>query len=83
MEVGENLSIYQQVTMGQKRNSYPKIGNNLVCYPGSKIIGGIVLGDNITIGVNSIVLSSFDSNSTLIGIPAKKARNISMEIKDE
>ena len=38
---------------------------------GSKIIGGVRLGDNIKIGANAVVTKSFiEGNSSLIGVPA-------------
>ena len=46
-------------------------GNNLDLGIGSKLIGGIKLGDDVTVGANAFVNKSFDKNNIkLVGIPA-------------
>ena len=39
--------------------------------PGAKLFGGIIIGDNVTIGANSVVNIDVPSNVTVGGIPAK------------
>jgi serine O-acetyltransferase len=39
---------------------------------GSKILGGIRIGDNVTVGANSVVVDSVEASSTVVGIPARK-----------
>ena len=51
----------------------PKIGNNVYIGPGAKIFGDIIIADEIAIGANSVVNSSFmEPGITLAGVPAKK-----------
>jgi serine O-acetyltransferase len=75
--IGDNLRIYQQVTIGantpRKPTGYgvPKIGNNVFIGAGAKIIGPITIGDNVIIGANAVVVCDVPSNHTAIGIPAK------------
>lgn len=47
------------------------IGNN--CWLGNSvtILPGVKLGDNVTVGANSVVTKSFPSNVVLAGVPAK------------
>lgn len=69
--IGDNVKIYQNVTIGQKNNQYPTIGNNVIIYAGAKILGGIIIGDNSIIGANAVVLKDVPCNSVAVGIPAK------------
>ena len=46
------------------------IGDGLYVSSGAKITSKITLGNNISIGANSVVNKSFDSNLLLVGIPA-------------
>ena len=54
-EIGENCTIFHQVTIGSNRiegskhYGAPKIGNNVYIGAGAKIIGGITIGDNVNI----------------------------------
>lgn len=49
----------------------PICGNNLDLGIGSKLIGGIKLGDDVTVGANAFVNKSFDKNNIkLVGTPA-------------
>lgn len=72
--IGDNCLIYQQVTIGQKDNKYPVIGNNVTIYAGAKIIGDIHIGDNVVVGANSVVLESIPDNCIVAGVPAKIIR---------
>ncbi|HIA13914.1 MAG TPA: serine O-acetyltransferase, partial [Nitrospirales bacterium] len=36
--------------------------------------GGMTIGDNVTIGANSVVLKSVPPHSTVIGVPARVIR---------
>jgi serine O-acetyltransferase len=38
---------------------------------GSKILGGLRIGDNATVGANAVVVDSVAANSTVVGIPAR------------
>lgn len=72
--IGEWCDIHQGVNIGQniEADSVPTIGNNVWIGPGVKIFGKIKVGDNVMIGANSVVNSSFPSNIRIAGIPAKK-----------
>lgn len=72
--IGENCTIYHDVTIGQNKNLFPKIGNNVIIYPGAKLIGGISIGDNVVIGANAVVTTNIPDNAIIGGIPAKIIR---------
>lgn len=73
VKIGENCTVYQGVTLGDKGGygDPPTIGNNVLIGAGAKILGDITIGDNVAIGANAVVLSSIPSNSIAAGIPAK------------
>lgn len=74
-EVGNNVTIYQGVTLGgtgkEKGKRHPTVGNNVVISTGAKVIGSIVIGDNARIGAGSVVLRDVPPNTTVVGIPGK------------
>ncbi len=79
-EIGDYVTLFQGVTLGgtgkERGKRHPTLGNHVVVGAGSKILGGIRIGDNVKIGANSVVLKSVPANSTVIGVPA---RDIKME----
>lgn len=74
-EIGDNVSIYQGVTLGgvstEKKKRHPTIGNNVVIGAGATILGPITVGDNVRVGAGSVVVKSVPPNSTVVGVPAK------------
>ncbi|PKM79667.1 MAG: serine O-acetyltransferase [Firmicutes bacterium HGW-Firmicutes-14] len=74
-EVGNNVTIYQGVTLGgtgkEKGKRHPTVGNNVVISTGAKVLGNIRIGDNAKIGAGSVVLQDVPSNTTVVGIPGK------------
>ncbi len=77
-EIGDDVLIYQNVTLGgtgkEKGKRHPTIGNNCVIGTGAKVLGGIVIGDNVKIGAGSVVVKSVPDNSTVVGIPGRVVR---------
>lgn len=75
-----DVCIYQNVTIGQKNNIYPKIGNNVTIYAGAVIIGNVKVGNNVIIGANSVVTHDIPDGCVVAGVPAKI---IKRNVKDE
>lgn len=50
---------------------YPKIGNRVSLGNGAKVIGGVVIGDDCIIGVNTVVTKNVPDKSVVVGIPAR------------
>lgn len=71
-QIGENATIFHQVTIGSntlkdsKNFGAPKIGNNVYIGAGAKIIGGVTIGDNVRIGANAVVTSNIPANATVV-----------------
>lgn len=74
-EIGDNVTIYQGVTLGgtgkEKGKRHPTIGNNVMISAGAKVIGSFKVGDNSRIGAGSVVLSEVPSDATVVGIPGR------------
>lgn len=69
--IGDNFLIHQNCTVGDKEGGRPHIGNNVIMYAGSMILGNVTIGDGCIIGANSVVMHSCPANSILVGNPAK------------
>lgn len=69
--IGDNVTIYHQVTLGARSNEWDVvIENNVILGAGAKILGNIRIGNNVKVGANSVVLMSVPDNKTVVGIPA-------------
>tara|TARA_R110001583_G_scaffold73469_1_gene204406 strand:+ start:7584 stop:8075 length:492 start_codon:yes stop_codon:yes gene_type:complete len=75
--IGNDVLIYQNVTLGAARigegakGFYPQIANGVTIFAGAKILGSITIGENSSIGANAVVLKDVPPNSIAVGIPAK------------
>ncbi|UOE94230.1 serine O-acetyltransferase [Alkalihalobacillus sp. LMS39] len=74
-EIGDNVTIYQGVTLGgtgkEKGKRHPTIEDNVLIASGAKILGSFTIGENSRIGAGSVVLKEVPPNSTVVGIPGK------------
>jgi serine O-acetyltransferase len=77
-EIGDDVLLYQQVTLGGTGNErgkrHPTLGNNVVIGTGAKVLGNIRIGDNVKIGAGSVVVHPVPDNSTVVGIPGRVVR---------
>ena len=70
--IGANFWVNQQVSIGYSNaEDRPTIGDNVTVRPGAKIIGKIRIGDNATVGLNTVVVSDVPDGATVFGVPAK------------
>lgn len=73
--IGNNCSIHQGVTLGRSfagdKAGCPIIGNNVIIFPGAKIIGRVRIGDNAIIAANAVVTKDVPAKSIVTGVPAK------------
>ena len=73
--IGSNCKIFHQVTIGtQDGTAYPVLGNDVVIYPGAKVIGAITIGDRAIIGANAVVTKNVGPDETVAGNPAVVVR---------
>lgn len=73
--IGDDCTIYQGVTLGGRGTGpgrrHPTLGNNVLIGAGSKVLGGIILGDNVKVGANTVVLTDIPSDKTVVGVKGK------------
>ncbi|KWZ78059.1 serine O-acetyltransferase [Anaerococcus tetradius] len=70
--IGNDVTIYQQVTIGTKGRGgkAPVIGNNVFIGAGAKIIGDVEIGSDTDIGANAVVITNVPEKSIAVGVPA-------------
>lgn len=73
--IGNDVIIYQQVTLGgvrtDKGKRHPTLEDGVVIGAGAKILGNITIGANSKVGANSVVVKDVPPESTAVGIPAR------------
>jgi serine O-acetyltransferase len=74
-EVGDNVTLYQGVTLGgtgkQRGKRHPTLGDDVIVGVGAKILGAITVGSGARIGAGAVVLRDVPAHATAVGIPAK------------
>lgn len=85
-EVGDDVTIYQGVTLGgtgkDTGKRHPTIGNNVVISTGAKVLGPFKVGNNCKIGAGSVVLEEIPDNCTVVGIPGKIVKRGNQRAED-
>jgi len=91
-EIGDNVTIYHNATLGgispsinsnEQRNvkRHPTLKDNVVVGSGAQVLGPIVIGKNAKIGSNAVVTKDVPENAVMIGIPAKNVGTATEEFK--
>jgi serine O-acetyltransferase len=74
-EIGEDVLIYQGVTLGgtslKKEKRHPTIEDHVMISSGAAVIGPVTIGQGSRIGAGAVVVSSAPPYSTIVGIPGK------------
>ena len=78
--IGDNVLIYQQVTLGgvslSKGKRHPTIEDNVTIGAGAKVLGDITIGKYAKIGANSVVVKDVPAECTAVGVPAHVCKRI-------
>jgi serine O-acetyltransferase len=71
--IGRNCLVFQDVVIGQKQEDgpCPVIGDYVHISTGSKVLGGITIGNHSVIAANAVVIKSMPPNSLAVGVPAR------------
>jgi len=78
--VGNDVLIYQQVTLGGVSLSHgkrhPTVEDGAIIGAGAKVLGNITIGKEAKIGANSVVVNDVDAECTAVGVPAHTTKRI-------
>lgn len=79
-EIGDNVTIYQGVTLGgvtmTREKRHPTVGNDVVIGSGARILGPVRIGNRVRIGANAVVTEDIPDDSVVVGVPGRiVARN--------
>lgn len=84
-EIGDNVTIYQGVTLGgrstQKIKRHPTIQDGVVIGAGAKILGPIVIGKSAKIGAGAIVIKDLESNKVMVADIAKEMKSAKYDLE--
>lgn len=77
-EIGDDVTIYQQVTLGgtnptngEPGKRHPTLRDGAIIGSGAQILGPIIVGPRARIGANSVVTRDVPEGATMVGIPAR------------
>jgi len=77
-EIGDDVTIYQGVTLGGTGFScgkrHPTVQDNVTIGSGAKLLGPITVGHGSKVGANSVVIHDVPPNSTVVGNPGHPVR---------
>lgn len=74
--LGKDCTIFHEVTFGKgSRKGEPTLSDNVVVFPGAKVLGGINIGEHAHIGPNTVVMENVGS-WVMVMVP--KTRQIPM-----
>jgi serine O-acetyltransferase len=77
-EIGNNVTIYQCVTLGGTNPAngvagkrHPTLSDNVIVGSGAQILGPITVGVRARIGANAVVTKDVPEGAVMVGIPAR------------
>lgn len=72
--VGDNVTMYQGVTLGgtgkEHGKRHPTLRNGVFVGNNANILGNITIGENSRVGAGSVVVRDVPPDSTVVGVPA-------------
>ena len=77
-EIGDDVTLYQGVTLGGTGFStgkrHPTLQDNVTVGAGAKLLGAITVGHGAKIGANTVVVNDVPPNTTVVGNPGHPVR---------
>lgn len=84
-EIGDDCTLYHGVTLGgtswQKGKRHPTLANNVIVGAGAKVLGPILLNEGVRVGSNAVVVKDVDAGQTVVGVPGRIVRKLSVDEK--
>jgi serine O-acetyltransferase len=73
--IGDNVTLYQQVTLGgvslDPGKRHPTIEDDVVIGAGAAVLGPFTVGKGARVGSNAVVLRAVEPGTTVVGVPAR------------
>lgn len=77
-EVGEDVLIFHQVTLGGVSMSpgkrHPTVKDRVVIGAGAKVLGPVTIGCDAKVGANAVVVKDVPNQAVAVGVPARLAK---------
>lgn len=74
-EIGDDVLIYQGVTLGGTSSNHgkrhPTLKRGVVVGAGAKVLGNITIGNYTKVGAGSVVVNDVPDHATVVGVPGK------------
>jgi serine O-acetyltransferase len=74
-EIGDDVTIYQGVTLGgtslRQGKRHPTLENGVVVGVNAAVLGAITVGEGSRIGAGSVVVKDVPPRSTVVGVPGR------------
>ncbi|WP_433924639.1 serine O-acetyltransferase [Vreelandella alkaliphila] len=84
--VGDNVTLYQGVTLGgtswNKGKRHPTLEDGVIVGAGAKILGPFTVGAGAKIGSNAVVTKEVPSGATVVGIPGKIVKRADPDVEE-
>ncbi|MBS3669774.1 MULTISPECIES: serine O-acetyltransferase [Halomonadaceae] len=84
--VGDNVTLYQGVTLGgtswNKGKRHPTLGDGVIVGAGAKILGPFTVGAGAKIGSNAVVTKEVPPGATVVGIPGKIVKRADPDVEE-
>lgn len=77
-EIGDDVMIYQGVTLGGTGKDigkrHPTIESGVMIGAGAKVLGPITIGHNAKVAAGAVVVKDVEPNCTVVGVPGEVVR---------
>jgi serine O-acetyltransferase len=73
--IGARFTIHSSVTIGGSPTAAPIIGDDVNLAPGSRVLGGVRIGNRVRVGANAVLTRTIEGDDlVLAGVPARILR---------
>lgn len=85
-EIGDDVMIYQGVTLGGTGKDvgkrHPTIESGVMIGAGAKVLGPITIGHNAKVAAGAVVVRDVEPNSTVVGVPGEVVKIDGVRVDD-
>lgn len=85
-EVGDDVTLYQGVTLGgtswNSGKRHPTLEDGVIVGAGAKILGPFTVGSGAKVGSNAVVTKEVPAGATVVGIPGKIVKRLEPDTEE-